>query len=148
VRWTTGFLLNLRDYRDLIFSRKHGQIGSFTLPAGVISLITVIFFAGYAIVNAASTMSDRIVQYRLIGIQWHWPSFQWFFVDTTVIRMLSLMLVILAITFIFFGKRISHGSWKLSRDMIYYAFLYGFLAPIWVSISWYRALIGNVGSWR
>ncbi len=148
VRWTTGFLLNLRDYRDLLFSRRHGQIGTFTLPAGVLSLVTIIFFAGYSLVNAATTAADTIERWRLIGWSWHWPTFQLFFFNTTEIRLLTMALVAMAVVFIFFGKRIASGSWKPSRDMFAYAFLYGFLAPVWVAISWGRAVTKNVGSWR
>ena len=148
VRWTTGFLLNVRDYRRLLFSRKHGQIGTFTLPAGVISLVTVMFFAGYAAVNAATTTFNSISEWQLIGWKWHWPSFHWFFVDTTVVRLLTFALIAMAVVFLFFGKRIATGSWKPSRDMAYYTAFYGLLAPVWVAISWGRALTRNVGSWR
>lgn len=148
VRWTTGFLLNLRDYRDLIFSREHGQVGTFTLPAGVLSLITVLFFAGYSLVSAATMTADNITRWGLIGFTLHWPTFQLFFFDTTVIRLLTFTLILLAITFIFFGKRIATGTWKPSADMLAYAALYGFIAPVWVAISWGRALTKNVGSWR
>lgn len=148
VRWTTGFLLNLRDYRDLIFSKNHGQIGTFTLPAGIISLVTVLFFASYSIVNAASQMTNNIIRLGLTGWHMHMPTWQWFFFNTTSVRLLTFTLIILAATFIFFGKRMASGSWKVSRDMFCYAFLYGFIAPIWVAISWCRAIAGNVGSWR
>ncbi|MDE2037902.1 MAG: glycosyltransferase family 2 protein [Patescibacteria group bacterium] len=150
VRWTTGFLLNVRDYRRLFFSRKHGQIGTFTLPAGVISLVTVLFFAGYAAVDAATTTADSLSRWYLVGWQWHWqwPSFQPFFIDTTVVRLLTFALVVLALAFLFFGKRMATGSWKPSRDMAYYTIFYGFIAPVWVAISWGRALTRNVGSWR
>lgn len=147
-RWTTGFLLNMRDYRDLLFSRKHGHIGTFTLPAGIISLVTVLFFAGYSAVDAATNMTNSIIQYRLMGWHYHWPSFQWFFMNTTTVRLLTLTLILLAATFIFFGKRMASGSWKPSMDMAYYAFLYGFIAPVWVAMSWYKAITRNVGSWR
>jgi cellulose synthase/poly-beta-1,6-N-acetylglucosamine synthase-like glycosyltransferase len=148
VRWTTGFLLNVRDYRHMLFSRKHGQIGTFTLPAGVLSLVTVLFFAGYSLVNAATTTMNDVVRWRLIGWTWHWPSFQLFFFNTTTVRLLTFALVVSAVAFIFFGKRIASGSWKPSKDMAFYALLYGFIAPIWVAISWGRALTKNVGSWR
>ncbi len=148
VRWTTGFLLNIRDYRDLLFSRKHGHVGTFTLPAGIISLASVLFFAGFSIVNAATSMTRSIIQYRLSGFQWHWPSLQWFFLNTTPIRFMTLILLVLAVAFIFLGKRLTSGSWRLSRDMVYYAFLYSFLAPVWIAISGVRALAKNTGSWR
>ncbi len=148
VRWITGFLLNVRDYRDMLFSRKHGQIGTFTLPAGVLSLVTLMFFAGYSLVNAATSTATNIRQWQLIGWSWHWPTFQLFFVNTTTIRLLTFALVICAVAFIFFGKRIASGSWKPSRDMFAYALLYGFIAPVWVAISWCRAATQRVGSWR
>jgi cellulose synthase/poly-beta-1,6-N-acetylglucosamine synthase-like glycosyltransferase len=148
VRWTTGFLLNVKDYRRMLFNGKHGQIGTFTLPAGVLSLVTLMFFAGYSLVNAATTAATNIRQWQLIGWSWHWPTFQLFFFNTTTIHLLTFALVISAIAFIFFGKRIASGSWKPSRDMFAYALLYGFIAPIWVAISWCRAATRNVGSWR
>jgi cellulose synthase/poly-beta-1,6-N-acetylglucosamine synthase-like glycosyltransferase len=148
VRWTTGFLLNVRDYRKMLFSCKHGQIGTFTLPAGVISLVTVLFFTGYTLVNAATYTVNDITRWRLIGWSLRWPSWHWFFVNTTIIHLLTLALIAFALAFVFFGKRIASGSWKPSRDMFCYIFLYGFIAPIWVTISWGRAVTRNVGSWR
>ncbi|MDE1975352.1 MAG: glycosyltransferase family 2 protein [Patescibacteria group bacterium] len=148
VRWTTGFLLNVRDYRRLLFSRRHGQIGTFTLPAGVMSLVTAMFFAGYAIVNAAGTAYDNLTRWQLVGWQWHWPAFQLFYLNTTVIRLLTFALIAAAVAFIFFGKRMATGTWRPSRDMLAYVALYGFLAPVWVAISWGRALTRNVGNWR
>jgi cellulose synthase/poly-beta-1,6-N-acetylglucosamine synthase-like glycosyltransferase len=148
IRWTTGFFLNVRDYRDMIFSRRHGQVGTFTLPVGILSFVTVMFFAGYSLVNAATTTIDNVQRWRLIGWTWHWPSFQLFFFNTTTVRLLVFALVVSAIAFIFFGKRIASGSWKPSKDMAFYALLYGFIAPVWVAISWCRALTKNVGSGR
>ncbi len=148
VRWTTGFLLNVRDYRHMLFSRKHGQIGTFTLPAGVLSLVTLMFFTGYSLVNAATSAIDNITRWQLIGWSWHWPSFQLFFFNTTTVRLLTFALVVSAVAFLFFGKRIASGTWKPSKDMAFYALLYGFIAPIWVAISWGRAFTQRVGSWR
>ncbi|MDB5238709.1 MAG: Biofilm synthesis N-glycosyltransferase PgaC [Candidatus Parcubacteria bacterium] len=148
VRWTTGFLLNISDYRDLLFSRKHGQIGTFTLPAGIISLASVLFFAFFSVVNAANSMTNSIKRYQLIGFQWHWPSFQWFYVNTTASHFMTLILLLSAVCFIFLGKRITSGTWKVSRDMLCYAFLYAFIAPVWVAISSVRAVTRNTGSWR
>lgn len=148
VRWTTGFLLNLKDYKRLLFSRRHGQIGTFTLPAGAISLVTVMFFAAYAAANATAAAYNDFLRWQLTGWRWHWQGFQPFFVDTTVIRLLTLTIVVCAAAFIFFGKRMATGTWKPSRDMFAYAFLYGFIAPVWVAISWARALAKNTGDWR
>lgn len=148
VRWTTGFLLNVNDYRDMVFSRKHGHVGTFTLPAGVISLALIIFFALYALSNAVTNVIHTIVQWRLMGVRFHWPTLNWFFVNTGETRIVILALVFSAVAFLFFGKRMATGTWKPSRDIVYSMLLYSFVQPVWVGISWYRALTKNTGSWR
>lgn len=148
VRWTTGFLLNVKDYRHLLFSRSHGHIGTFTLPAGVLSLVTVIFLASCSVVNAATNLATSLSRYGLVGFHWHWPSWQWFFVNTTTERMLTLTLLASALFILFVGKRLASGSWMPSRDMLYYTLLYGFIAPIWIFISGYKALTNSTPRWR
>jgi cellulose synthase/poly-beta-1,6-N-acetylglucosamine synthase-like glycosyltransferase len=148
VRWNTGFLLNIRDYRDLFFNARHGHVGTFTLPAGLITLIMAMFLSGYSLASAATATTGRIVAWRLVGWSWHWPSWHWFFVDTSTLRLLILIMFAIGITFMFLGKRIASGSWKPSRDMLYCLVLYTLIAPIWIAISWYRAATARVGSWR
>jgi hypothetical protein len=148
VRWTTGFLLNAKDYRRLFFNKKHGHVGLFTLPAGVLSIITVLFFTSYSIVNAASNLVDNIVRWNLVGFHWHWTTWQWFFVNTTTERFMIFAVMLCGIFILFVGKRLSSGSWKPSRDMVSYVFLYGFIAPIWIGISGYKAVRGSTPKWR
>lgn len=150
IRWTTGFLLNVNDYRGMIFSRKHGHVGTFTLPAGIVALIATIFFAFYALSNVITKTINSITQWQLVGwrLGWHWPTINWFFVNTGQVRIVILVLIATAVGFLFFGKRMATGSWKPSRDIIYSMFLYSFVQPIWISISWYRAFTKNTGSWR
>jgi len=148
VRWTTGFLLNMRDYRRLLFNKKHGHIGTFTLPAGIVSLVGVLFFAGYSVVNAATSISDSIERFRLVGFSWHLPQFHWFFFNTTTSRLLIAIMFCLGLSVVFLGKRLGTGSWKLSKDIVYYTLFYGFLAPVWIAISGVKAITRKTPSWR
>ena len=148
VRWTTGFLLNAKDYRKLFFNSKHGHVGTFTLPAGVLSIITVLFFASYSVVNAANTLVQNVISWNLIGWHWHWTKWQWFFVNTTTERFMIFAVLICGLFILFVGKRLGSGSWKPSKDMLSYALLYGFIAPIWIAISSWKAVRGSTPRWR
>jgi len=43
LRWIYGFIRNAIDYRRLLFKKKYGTIAFFTLPSGIISVLSVIF---------------------------------------------------------------------------------------------------------
>ncbi len=148
VRWTTGFLLNAKDYRKLFFNKKYGHVGTFTLPAGVFSIIMVLFFTSYSIVNAATSLVQNVINWNLIGWHWHWAQWQWFYVNTTTERFMILAVVITGLFIVFIGKRLGSGSWKPSRDIFSYALLYGFIAPVWIAISSWKAVRGSTPRWR
>lgn len=148
VRWTTGFLLNAKDYRRLFFSKKYGHVGMFTLPAGVLSIVMILFFTSYWMLSATQTLADNIARWNLVGFHWHWTPWQWFFMNTTIERFMIFAVLICGIFILFAGKRISSGSWKPSRDMLSYVLLYGFIAPIWIGISSYKAVRGSTPRWR
>jgi cellulose synthase/poly-beta-1,6-N-acetylglucosamine synthase-like glycosyltransferase len=43
LRWIYGFLRNAIDYRRLLFRKKYGTIAFFTLPSGLISVLSIVF---------------------------------------------------------------------------------------------------------
>ena len=51
LRWSYGFLRNGIDYRELLFKKKYGNIAFFTLPSGIISVLSVVFLFGMIIYN-------------------------------------------------------------------------------------------------
>ena len=54
----------------------------------------------------------------------------------------------IAMIILFIGKRLSSGTWKISRDMVFYTCLYGFIAPVWIAISSYKAITNSTPRWR
>ncbi len=51
VRWVSGFLGNLIDYRKMLFNKKHGDLGLLVLPMALLSILLTIPFV---IVSIAS----------------------------------------------------------------------------------------------
>lgn len=44
VRWVSGFLGNLMDYRRMLFNKKHGDLGLIVLPMALLSILLTIPF--------------------------------------------------------------------------------------------------------
>ena len=59
-----------------------------------------------------------------------------------------ILLPIIAFVFILAGNKLAEGKFKLSLDMFYYFFLYGFLAPLWLITALYNVFISKEPAWK
>ena len=134
LRWVYGFLENAKDYRMMIFNRKYGNLGVFTLPAAIISIFVALFFTGLAIVRIASSLWRKILEMQAIGIplRFEWPQFEWFFVNTSETSMVVYALSLSTVFVILVGKKLSEGNMKPNISMRYFFMFYGILAPTWL----------------
>ena len=152
VRWITGFLKNAIDYRYLFFRREYGNLGILILPLAVISVFSALFFLGRIALVFANYVSEKFSMLSAINFDFNLAAsgwnFEWFFVNTSAIFMLSMSVLAFTIVFIVAGKKMADGKFKLSRDFFCYLFLYGFMAPFWLAKSLYNALFVKKASWR
>lgn len=150
VRWTHGFLENAKDYRSLFFSRSHGNLSLFILPTVTISIFTAIYFTGFFLLTALSMINNKIIEISAVGfgLSASLPRFDWFFIRTESVFILSLMLVLLTITLMMTGRYILDGRIRFSRGMFLFTLLYSFLAPFWLVRSVYNVALSKKTSWR
>lgn len=150
LRWVYGFLANAIDYRMMIFNKKYGNVGVFTLPVAIISIIAALFFTTLAILHFSSRLAERFLEMRTVGVSWelHAPSFDWFFINTDQTAILIYTLLISTVFIVFVGKKLAEGNMKMSSDMLYFLTLYGFLAPAWLFKAVYNVAFNKKTSWR
>lgn len=150
LRWVYGFLANAIDYRVMIFNKKYGNVGVFTLPAAVVSIIAALYFTAFAIVHFSIRLTERILEIHTVGMSWQWYpySFDWFFVNTDETAILIYLLLISTIFIVFTGKKLAEGNMKVSSDMVYFLTFYGFLAPAWLFKAVYNVAFGKKTTWR
>ncbi|MDO8482722.1 MAG: glycosyltransferase [bacterium] len=150
VRWIKGFLSNTIDYREVIFKKKHSHLGLFALPAAIISI--VLFFVSVIMIlrNVFISVENKIIEIQSIGLQWHWPKFQfdWFFINTDSKVFLSIVLFSATIILIMYGKKISEKKTGLSIHTLYFPFAYTFLSIIWLSKAVYATAFSRETKWR
>jgi len=151
VRWTSGFLNNVRDYKFMLFNMNYGNIGMFVLPFMLLSAVSITFVVatiGYDLVNMAHAW---YVRYQALGtnmFEWSWPSFNWFFMKTTPLMFCGIVAIGVVITFIIIGSRMTSGNKAKPIEVVSYVCLYSFIAPWWVIKSIYNVAFAKQLSWR
>ncbi len=150
VRWIYGFLKNAQDYRELFFNKKYGNIGFFALPAGVISILTVMYVFLTMIINLVTFFVHKTVQVQAIGFSslLHFKHFDWFFINTATITFIAILLSAALLVSLLLGRKMVEGKMRLSWNIIYFFILSATLAPIWLSRAVYNALFGQQSDWK
>ncbi len=147
VRWTYGFLRNALDYSHLFFNPKYGALGLLVLPLSLISIFGATFLFGSLIWNTFVRITEEIIKFQTVGISTPTVQFDIFYVQTSTLFTIVLALIILTLVIIGIGKKLSNEK-IFSFDIPVYLTLYGFLTPIWLTVSIYKAAANSGVRWR
>jgi cellulose synthase/poly-beta-1,6-N-acetylglucosamine synthase-like glycosyltransferase len=153
LRWTYGFLKNVIDYRDLFFNSKQGNLGFFVLPVMIISAFSTLWLASSFILNILSKVQTwflnwQAVNFNIRPLNMFHLNLEWFYLNTSIITFIGIFSIILMITFVLIGRKISEGSFKLRKDILYFFIIYPFIAPTWLAKSVYNIVLSKKTSWR
>ncbi|MEI7463321.1 MAG: glycosyltransferase family 2 protein, partial [Candidatus Taylorbacteria bacterium] len=151
VRWTSGFLNNVRDYRSMLFNVNYGNIGMFVLPFMILSAMSVLYIVSIMAYDIINIFHSMYVRYMSIGtnmFDWSWPSFNWFFLQTSPLVFCVIVAISLVLTFIIIGSYMSSGNRAKILEVVTYICLYSFIAPLWMMRSLYNVLLQKKLSWR
>lgn len=150
LRWIYGFINNTIDYRRAIFRKKYGHFAMFTLPVGLLTIVS----AGYLFVNLVYNLFDfissKILEVRTIGWNFGWGEWQFdpFFIRTDSFVFLLLGIYALVLFTMFYGGKIAQAKASFSWGMLYYFPLFGLIAPFWLLKAIYNTVVARKPSWR
>jgi cellulose synthase/poly-beta-1,6-N-acetylglucosamine synthase-like glycosyltransferase len=149
LRWIYGFIKNAVDYRRLMFKKKHGTVGMFTMPSGFISVFSVLFLFGFLVYNLVSFIIKKIEQIRTVGISFSFSSFSfdWFFLSTKSIVFISFFLYFFIIMALVLGRKVSGGKARVSFDIVYFILIFSVIAPFWIVKAFINAIVSKESSW-
>ncbi len=149
VRWTSGFLGNLIDYKEMVFNKKYGDLGVFILPIAVVGLFVTLIFLVSNLIRFIQSIVDHILKWRTIGISMpQFGNFEWFFLNTNTISILGLLLFFMTLFIVTYASKFTNGKWRFSIDALYFILLYSLIAPFWLIKSVYNNLVGKHAPWR
>ncbi|MFA6524328.1 MAG: glycosyltransferase family 2 protein [Candidatus Paceibacterota bacterium] len=149
LRWIYGFIRNAIDYRRLLFRKKYGTIAFFTLPSGIISVLSVIFLFIMLSYNLINFIVRKVIQINVVGISnsFSGSSFDLFFFDTKTIVFISIILYTSIIISLLLGRSILEGKPRVSFDMFYFMIIYSVIAPFWILKALFNAVRSKESSW-
>jgi cellulose synthase/poly-beta-1,6-N-acetylglucosamine synthase-like glycosyltransferase len=148
-RWIYGFIRNALDYKHLIFKKKYGNVGFITLPSGFISVMSVLFlfiFTGY---NLYNYIKQKTLIVSAVGINMSTTSFKIdpFFINTSAILFISIIVYASVFFSLFMGHRILHGKAKFNINIIWFFIVYSLVAPFWLLKAVINAVRNYESSW-
>jgi len=152
-RWSTGLLRNVvYDYNDLIGNPKYGALGMLVLPLGLLAAVSgivvffiVIFEVVSRIINAIIIASAAPLSYSLIP---HFSHLGWFYLPVSAVALFGAVLIVVNLTLIIVGKRISRTPTSVLFGIVAYLFLYGLIAPLWMMRTVTDFAMGTHRPWR
>jgi cellulose synthase/poly-beta-1,6-N-acetylglucosamine synthase-like glycosyltransferase len=151
VRWVTGFLKNtFYTYRYMFFNKKYGNLGMLTMPFAFLSIFIALFFSLQYLYVIYTNIEERIIRYSVLGFRFNpsWPTFDLFTFNLEFRRLLIYVLLGITIAFVLGGSYMATRRWHLSRNMLYFLFFYGLLAPWWLMKSVYNLVTSKEAPWR
>ncbi len=151
-RWIYGFLNNTIDYRRLVFKEKYGAFALFTIPAGIVSILSAIYLFIFMIYSAGKFVSAKVVQAQAVGVNISTmiphQSFDWFYVNTHAVFFITILLYGFVFTSLMIGSKMATGKWKPSFAMVWYIAIYSIIAPLWIMRAVFNTVTKRETAWR
>jgi cellulose synthase/poly-beta-1,6-N-acetylglucosamine synthase-like glycosyltransferase len=150
VRWIYGFINNTIDYKSVLFRKKYGNFATFTLPMGIISIVSVSYLFGKIIYNLGDFLYSKIKLFETVGLNFNIKNFSFdpFFINMQTFIFLIILIYFLMLFAMIFGRKMVEGKWGLSFDMFYFFPIFTIVAPLWLLKAVYNTILQRKPAWR
>ncbi|MFT5280880.1 MAG: cellulose synthase/poly-beta-1,6-N-acetylglucosamine synthase-like glycosyltransferase [Flavobacteriaceae bacterium] len=149
LRWSYGFINNCFDYRKVLFNKKYGNFGMFTVPMSLLAYVIILYVFFISWVRIIQFLGDKLFVIKTLGFASLIPaSFDMFFVNTSAIMFLTLVSYSAIFLTIYLGKRLTHSELGI-RSLFWFMAVYSVMVPLWVLASLYNSIFIRKGvAWR
>jgi cellulose synthase/poly-beta-1,6-N-acetylglucosamine synthase-like glycosyltransferase len=151
MRWTTGFLRNiLNEYRGLIGNVKQGALGTIVLPIGILAIGSSMVLFCISLFLLTRRVIHTIVVHQGVPFTFHFSNltFDWFYIPLSFFLLLAFITVLMTLSLVAVGKKVSGTPGSLARGIFAYTILYGFIAPYWLMRATADVVTGTKRQWR
>ncbi len=150
VRWIYGFINNTIDYKGVLFRKKYGNFAIFTLPMGVISIISVSYLFSRLMYNLGNFLYLKIIQLQTVGFSLKTKNFilDPFFINTQSFVFLVVVIYFLVMFAILFGRKMTQEKKLFSLNVLYFFPIFGIIAPFWLLKAVYNTILHRKPAWR
>lgn len=150
VRWISGFLANVNDYRHLFFNRKNSNLGFFLLPMAIILIFFSVCVFPFALWNVINFLLKKVEKTNAIGFEFtfSWLKPDWFFINTGTTMFLTIFSLILIIILISLSKHLAKEKIRPSFSLLCFVLFYSFISFFWHIRSVINFAFAKKTTWR
>lgn len=151
LRWRRGFLLNLKDYLQLLNLKKHGNL-SFLLLYNLFGAVLSISLVFYALYKLSKFLFTEISNAVLINFDfapyfaqrnWRLPA-----IPTRPAFLFGILGLIMLTGFLMLGKKLSFDKMRMKQRAIFYVIAYSFLNAAWWILAGFSILLKKEIAWK
>lgn len=148
LRWAYGIMKNTLDYRFILFRREYGILGMIALPLSFFGVFVFLYNFGFILFHTIRSAFSKMVEVSIKGTSALVPNFDSFYINTDFIILLAYVLFGIGLVIIWNGVKLAEGRFSPSMSIIYFIFLYGFIAPLWFTRAVFNVALSKGTKWR
>lgn len=127
LRWARGFLENSLDYRELFFKKEYGNFGMFTLPMAFLFVFYGVYVSFFFVYSMFNHYSRVISEWMSVGIHPQLPTFDLFYMNTTIVSFVAMVMFTMFLFTIYIGSLLSDDKQELYHNFPLFFFIYPFM---------------------
>lgn len=151
LRWIYGFINNTIDYRGVLLNKKYGNFSIFTLPMGVVTVLSVGYVFMKFFYGIGQFIFHKFAELKIVGLPAWSNSLDPFFINTKLTVFITVIVYSLLLFSITMGYIMTKGTKErrgFPYEIVYYLVIFGILAPFWIMKAVYNTIMGRAPAWR
>lgn len=151
LRWQRGFLLNLRDYPELLNFRTHGNL-SFLLIYSVFGAFLSMTLISITVFQFVKTLvvgfnHGLLIKFDLVPFL-SLKNLNWSLVTFNPLTVMGLIALAMTLSFLFLGKKFTFEKSRFGQKMLVWIFVYPFLNASWWILTTFSIISGKEIKWK
>lgn len=147
LRWARGFLENAIDYREMFFKKEYGNFGMFTLPGAFVLVFYGVYVSFFILYNIVNLVINLIVRFITIGIHMPTFSFDIFYLDTSMISFLAMVMLTVLLFVLYLASELSDDNQQFFRNFPVFFVMFPILVPIYISRAVFDTMFHRKNEW-
>lgn len=148
LRWTSGFLENAKDYHEMFFNPRYGNVSFFTLPVALMFIVGVFFTILFIVWRVSNFLVRVYTQWKTVGFLYPHITLNWFYLSTKIHILLSIFVLILTLFLLLNAQKLVEGHARPGRHILFFFVIYPLISPFWILKSIYNSIFLKKTSWR
>ncbi len=145
IRWYKGYMDNFVKYRDLVFNRAYGNVGTFFLPFTVLWVVLLLFLLSHMGFRIFQTLFSYVETIQLVG--WQAPTLANTFLSLNLFHLFYALFIGVGIGTLLISLSVSGEQPRLRERKVHYLLFLSMYASLFAGF-WVAAIAAKVTGWK